>query len=421
MMDKSLKGPERRTYYDMNPWYEKNKAQGVHDWHQHVGAADIKLLTHLKQLISDLKPSSILEVGCGGGDFTFKYSIPGVRHLAFDFSTVAVEMAKRKENPNEIEFMAGDGLDLSFLNGEKFDLILAKDVLHCILGEDRKRFFHNIAAALAEDGLALLTTHIGLPDNDEVLKYVNPVSRENHLQTRVYYDEVHIDAEMEDAGLEVLEKFELPGQLIGYQIKRISIYPENYDTSLRGSSVSIGKLEIRPAHLSQKRNIFSWLCESDFTQEIMGAPQFPEHPVPTWNEFDRDYDNSIYFSDDQPLAGRSYVIYSNGEEVGHVGYNTIDEKTSSVELDIWLSSRKLAGKGIGSFALSWLTNHLSDELGVKYFLVQPTKRNPGAIACYRKAGFVPIEMSQNSDFIGIYESEYADSYWMRKTASKVGS
>jgi len=108
----NIKGPKRRTYYDMNPWYEKNISNGINDWHQHVRAADKKLLDFIKSYIAKSDPLKILEVGCGGGDFTRSYANPKNTHDAFEFSSVAVETTKKKLNPSGVNFYEGDALNI---------------------------------------------------------------------------------------------------------------------------------------------------------------------------------------------------------------------------------------------------------------------------------------------------------------------
>ena len=179
--------------------------------------------------------------------------------------------------------------------------------------------------------------------------------------------------------------------------------------------MSADKVEIRPAKVAEKKMIYEWLCESDFTKEVLGPPNFPEHPIPTWHEFDSDYPDEIYFDDKSPRRGRSFVILLNNLPVGHINYNNIDELNLSVELDIWLASTEFAGKGIGSRAIQILCAELTEKEKIKHFLVQPTIRNQRAIAAYKKAGFGPFDLTSEKRFQNIYHSEYSDSLWMIKS------
>lgn len=215
-----MKGPDRKTYYDMNPWYLKNLNNGLSDWHQHVVSADKVLLEKVESVISEKSPTNVLEIGCGGGDFTLLYSKPTFKtHIAFEYSSVATDMAKKKNNPNLIDFREGDALDSnSYLEGP-FDLIIAKDVLHCILGNDRELFYKNIKQSLSSNGMAVLTTHVGLPVHPEIKKFVDYKTRENHIQTRVYLDKETIETEIIEAGFVVEETIALDGQLELFVLK----------------------------------------------------------------------------------------------------------------------------------------------------------------------------------------------------------
>ena len=214
-----FKGPERRTYYDMNPWYLKNHENGLNDWHQHVVEADQKLLNEVKKAITKVKPESVLEVGCGGGDFTLSYASSDFKHYAFEYSSVAIQMAKKKENPHSILFREADALSIDSYLDKPYDLIISKDVLHCILGIDRLTFLKNIKDSLSTNGLVMLTTHVGIPENKDVKKFIDLETRENHLKTRVYLDEVQVDQEMLNAGFIIDKKICSSESLVLYFLK----------------------------------------------------------------------------------------------------------------------------------------------------------------------------------------------------------
>lgn len=220
MGKKNYAGPERRTYFDMNPWYSKNKEQGINDWHQHVTEADNVLREKIVRDISKKKPGKVLEVGCGGGDFTLSYSNLSFHHIAFEFSSVAIDMAKQKTNPSGVIFSEGDVLSLESYSGGPFGLIIAKDVLHCILDEDRILFLQNMKQSLLPGGTIHLTTHVGLPEtNENVMKYIDRKTRENHLRTRVYLDKEDIENEFIESGLKIAEDLELPSYLHYYKLE----------------------------------------------------------------------------------------------------------------------------------------------------------------------------------------------------------
>jgi diamine N-acetyltransferase len=149
-------------------------------------------------------------------------------------------------------------------------------------------------------------------------------------------------------------------------------------------------LTLRPATLQDKKKVFNWLAHSNLTSEMLGAPNFPDTPIPTWEEFDKDYLDH-YFDPSQPLKGQCYILIHNGEEVGQINYNKIDTESKSTELDIWLADRKFTGKGFGTAAIKMLCNYLNKTLDCQIIYIAPSRRNVGAIKAYQKAGFVETE------------------------------
>jgi len=145
-------------------------------------------------------------------------------------------------------------------------------------------------------------------------------------------------------------------------------------------------LTLRPATLQDKTKIFNWLTSSSLTSEMLGKPNFPDNPIPTWEEFDSDYVD-YYFDNSQPLSGRCFILEHMGQEVGQINYNKIDVKTKSTEIDIWLADRQFTGKGLGTEAIRVLCQYLYKSLGCTTIYVAPSKRNQKAIKSYKKAGF----------------------------------
>jgi len=148
----------------------------------------------------------------------------------------------------------------------------------------------------------------------------------------------------------------------------------------------------------------------------MGPPTFPDAPVPTWEAFCDDY-RMHFFDGSAPLLGRSFVILVDGEPVGQVNYNDIEERGGlrRTELDIWLRAERFCGHGYGSDALETLCTHLAREFGVRQFVVQPSARNPRAIRAYEKIGFVRQDLTPEQALAEWGPRDYHDSVVMVKT------
>jgi len=160
-------------------------------------------------------------------------------------------------------------------------------------------------------------------------------------------------------------------------------------------------LTIRPANLQDKEKIFTWLTHSNLTSEMLGPPNFPDIPIPTWDEFDNDY-LDFYFDGSQPLKGQCFILIHHEEEIGQINYNEIDTSSKSTEIDIWLADRKFTGKGLGTIAIKTLCNYLDKYLDCKTIYIAPSRRNSNAIKSYKKAGFVETEIRPDN-FIADYE------------------
>lgn len=159
-------------------------------------------------------------------------------------------------------------------------------------------------------------------------------------------------------------------------------------------------VRLQPAVIGDREKLFKWLTQSDVTASMMGPPNFPDHPLPTWQDFKQDYRES-FFSDDERVTGKNYIILVQKTEVGTIGYDNLDTRVSSADLDIWMKAEKFCRHGYGSDAINTLIGHLDYTCGIKTFRVDPSRRNLRAISFYRKAGFVEekyINRNEGGDY-----------------------
>lgn len=145
-------------------------------------------------------------------------------------------------------------------------------------------------------------------------------------------------------------------------------------------------VSLRVARLTDRRKVFLWLTRSDVTPSMMGEPRYPDHPLPSWDEFQQDY-TEAFFDEHGDEKGRNYIILLGETEVGTIGYDNLDREKRSVDLDIWMKEEKYCGHGYGSDALNGLVDYLHEQYGITTFCVDPSARNVRAIRAYKKAGF----------------------------------
>lgn len=143
---------------------------------------------------------------------------------------------------------------------------------------------------------------------------------------------------------------------------------------------------LRPASLNERRRVYEWLAASDATPMMMGPPQFPDHPIPTWEDFCADY-TERFFRPEGDGFGRLFVICAEGRDIGCISYDGLDNWHGIAELDIWIGSSADRGRGWGSMAVRELSSRLLRHPTVESLIMRPSRRNSRAIAAYRKAGF----------------------------------
>lgn len=181
-------------------------------------------------------------------------------------------------------------------------------------------------------------------------------------------------------------------------------------TEIRGKRVVL-----RPTVEADCRTVYDWLANSDVTPLMLGPPKFPDHPVPTWEEFCADY-VPHYFDDKRPETGRGFIIVADDEDIGCIAYNELDFPRGETELDVWLRSTSLCGKGYGTDALCTLCEYLTEQYHVSRFIIRPSRRNTAAIAAYKHAGFheCPLDVAEQEAVYG--KGDYGDSVLLIKTA-----
>lgn len=174
------------------------------------------------------------------------------------------------------------------------------------------------------------------------------------------------------------------------------------------------KIELRPAQESDRKKIFTWLAQSDLTSSMMGSPDYPDHPVPSWDEFCSDYALS-FFTTLGDGKGRNYMIAVNNEEIGTIGYDLLDNQKDRAVLDIWMRAEKYCAQGYGSDALNTLCNYIHVNYGIANFIISPSARNKRAIAAYKKAGFEYVKTMDKEEQIKEFgRPEYDDNILMIK-------
>lgn len=158
-------------------------------------------------------------------------------------------------------------------------------------------------------------------------------------------------------------------------------------------------IKLRHADLSEKYKTYEWLCLSDTAQMHMGEPDFPNSPIPSRDEFEKDFED-FYYQEAGRFRGSVMIIQHGEEEIGCVCYACFHLKPQSAELDIWLKGQEYCGKGHGTKALISLCEYLETNFNMKDYIIRPSKKNVRAVRAYEKAGFKKVLPSQKKSIVG---------------------
>jgi ubiquinone/menaquinone biosynthesis C-methylase UbiE len=134
----------------------------------------------IRELIKDITPGKMLEIGCGTGHWTAFFSGKGFQITAIDISPAMLAVARRKHLAN-VTFMEADAMQLPFAD-EAFDQVAAITTLEFC--SDRDRVLSEMARILKHGGLLLagcLNARSALGESkhqDPVLKHAQFMTRE---------------------------------------------------------------------------------------------------------------------------------------------------------------------------------------------------------------------------------------------------
>ncbi|MCE9616418.1 MAG: class I SAM-dependent methyltransferase [Lentisphaerae bacterium] len=139
------------------PHYEQTRAfhddaartrQGYYDWKPGQAGAPrhscwqvrtrAMVIEALRAATADHVPETVLDVGCGRGDFTrrLKAEFPAARVLGVDFSEPMLDLA-RQQAPPGLAFRQAGLPDLA-LDGGSFDIVVCLNVFHHVLADDQE-------------------------------------------------------------------------------------------------------------------------------------------------------------------------------------------------------------------------------------------------------------------------------------------
>ena len=86
------------------------------------------------------------------------------------------------------------------------------------------------------------------------------------------------------------------------------------------------RVVLRPSTEQDKLTIYEWLTKSDIAASMMGPPQFPDHLIPTWEEFCSDYGMTLKW-----LCDFHAGLLPNGNELAEQANIKAEEALLQIE------------------------------------------------------------------------------------------
>jgi 2-polyprenyl-3-methyl-5-hydroxy-6-metoxy-1,4-benzoquinol methylase/gluconate kinase len=120
------------------------------------------------------KPIRLLEVGCGSGRDAVYFASVGHSVVGLDSSHAAIERCRAINGAGDVRFVQGTISNCEILDGEVFDVIYGRFVLHAMTKEEEKSFLRRSYDLLATGGRLMIA---GLCNaNANVMKVVAATS-----------------------------------------------------------------------------------------------------------------------------------------------------------------------------------------------------------------------------------------------------
>lgn len=170
----------RTNYVGHDLAYQQRRAEGAIGWDDAKDLAEhVATIEHLFAIGSIRRGGKLLELGCGAGNVSLHLASEGFEVQGVDIAPSAIAWARDRAVAARLvaEFHVGDVLDLAPFADAEFDVVVDGHCLHCIIGDDRARFFASARRVLKPGGWLTIHTMCGDPTNDIVRDQFDPDSR----------------------------------------------------------------------------------------------------------------------------------------------------------------------------------------------------------------------------------------------------
>lgn len=200
----------RTHYVGHDDIYKKNKAAGKNGWDPaEISEAVLEQYKELLQHDSVPKSGRLLELGCGAGNLSVGFAQLGYQVTGVDIAPSAVEWARERAKDQQltIDFLVDNVVELTQLKLNDFDLVIDSHCLHCIIGDDRRRFFATVQRTLKPGAVFVVNTMCQNERSHEIQGFQPESGLTVHgdIATRYVGKREDIEAELKAAGFKIIE------------------------------------------------------------------------------------------------------------------------------------------------------------------------------------------------------------------------
>jgi SAM-dependent methyltransferase len=158
-----------------------------------------------------LPPSQVLELGCGNGAVSELLAAQGYAVEGVDISTAAIDWAQDRFRNLGLTgvFRQGDVRDMSDLQGDRYELGIDGNCLHCLIGDDRRRCLAEVRRLLTVGGAFIVSSMCGEPRSEAARAMFDGLSRclldlDDGRPTRTLASIDGLIGELRQAGFQVI-------------------------------------------------------------------------------------------------------------------------------------------------------------------------------------------------------------------------
>lgn len=172
---------ETKQWDDLASWYDRKQGEDGDLWHRSL--IDPVLI----KLVRNVRDKDVLDLGCGNGYLSRRFSKEGARVTAIDSSDSMIERAKAHDPSNKlgITYAVSNSNDLEFLHDESFDIVFANMSLMDI--DDVKGAIKEVARILRKSGRFVASLSHPCFDNGRNSSWVlERTLQDGELETRMY-------------------------------------------------------------------------------------------------------------------------------------------------------------------------------------------------------------------------------------------